>query len=769
MEIINLLKKAPVFDKVSAESLNLMAEKAELREFSGGEKIIPFGVEGRHFGVVVAGEVEASRSLAGGGTDAFKILRPGEYFGEMSLMTGEPTTADIVALGKTRVILVPHDALAPVLAREPALTAELARTISRRLLDRERNLRDQKDLEAARRAQDDPYDLDRYSLPGGGRFLTLNCGSSSLKYRILRGSPPEDGLRGTVERIGLDGTLHRGTMGGESFEEPVSGEGFPAAFEAMERAIEKAGGIGAVRAVGHRVVHGGAEYNHAVLITDEVLSAVEALVPLAPLHLPANLAGIRIAQRLLPSVPHVAVFDTSFHTTVPAPAYVYGIPEQIAHAEGIRRYGFHGTSHKYVSLRAATFLKRPFNGLKLVTCHLGNGASVAAVDHGRCIDTSMGLTPLEGLIMGTRSGDLDPGALLHLMRVRGLSVDEMDRILQKESGLLGLSGVSSDMRQVLSAATGGNERALLAVQAFCYRVKKYIGAYWAALGGIDALVFTGGIGENSPEIRARVCQGLGGVGVRLDEEANRAAGRTASEASVISLADSSVEVLVVPTDEERMIARESARAVSRDDVTRIMQQSERFIPVGVSAHHVHLARAEVEALFGPGHELTIHAPLTQPGQFACKEKVTLVGPKGRVERVRVLGPERKETQVEISRTEEFKLGIDAPVRMSGDLDGTPGLVLEGPAGRSDLAQGVICARRHIHMTPEDALHFGIRDRDVVLVEIEGERSLIFGDVTVRVNPDFRLELHLDTDEANAAEVETGTRGSFHSIQSRRAQ
>jgi acetate kinase len=323
------------------------------------------------------------------------------------------------------------------------------------------------------------------------------------------------------------------------------------------------------------------------------------------------------------------------------------------------------------------------------------------------------------------------------------------------------------MREILKAAGEGNDRALLAVEAFCYKVKKYIGAFWAALGGLNVLVFTGGIGENSAEVRARVCQGLAGNGVILDEALNRGPDCKDGGAAVISTEDSPVTVLVVPTDEEGMIARETIRAISRKQLSAVIRIPDIPIPIGVSAHHVHLCKEHVEALFGEGHKLTPRSPLTQPGQFACEERVTLVGPKGRVERVRVLGPEREASQVEISRTEEFKLGIDAPVRLSGDLDGSPGIQIEGPQGTVLLEQGVICAQRHIHMSPEDALRFGIHDRDVVMVKAEGGRSLIFGDVVVRVKPTFKLEFHLDTDEANAAELDSGMSARLHAIQSRK--
>jgi len=463
-------------------------------------------------------------------------------------------------------------------------------------------------------------------------------------------------------------------------------------------------------------------------------------------------------------VPQVAVFDTAFHHTLPAYAYLYGLPYELYEKKGVRRYGFHGTSHAYVSLRAAQFLGRRPNELEIVSCHLGNGSSLCAVDHGRSVDTTMGFTPAEGLIMGTRCGDLDAGVLAFLERTEGLTAAQSEELVNKKSGLLGLSGISSDMREVMKAADADEPRALLAVKAYCYRVRKYIGAYVAAMGGLDAVVFTGGIGQGSAEVRALALQGLSGMGIRLDDNRNRDA-RGFDEVCRISTDDSPVEVLVVPTDEERMMAREALRALSRSYITRVLEtQKQQPFLVEVSAHHIHLTQEHVEALFGKGHQLTRHADLSQPGQYACKEQLTIVGPKGRIERVRVLGPTRRMTQVEIAMTEQFKLGVHPPIRESGDIKDTPGCTLEGPAGSVALDRGVICALRHIHMTPSDALGYGVRDKSFVRVRVAGDRELVFGDVRVRVDPNFALAMHIDTDEANAADIQTGAQGYIDGIQ-----
>jgi acetate kinase len=575
-------------------------------------------------------------------------------------------------------------------------------------------------------------------------------------------------VRGHIERIGAMGTrlAQRGTKGELARDLPKGG--YAEAFAAMCAALlDKDAGVireaAQISVVGHRVVHGGEKFASAALIDDAVVAEIEALGPIAPLHNPINAAGIREARRAFPAVPHVAVFDTAFHATLPGHAYLYGLPLEFYEKHRVRRYGFHGSSHSYVALAAGQFLKRRPRELKMVSCHLGNGASVCAIDHGRSVDTTMGFTPCEGLVMGTRCGDLDSGVLNFLARTVGLSVDQLDELLNRKSGLLGLSGISSDMREVEKAADAGDARALMALKIFCYRVRKYIGAFVAAMGGIDVLIFTGGIGQGSAGVRGTALQGLRCMGICLDEQRNR--GATGREITRISTDDSPVTVLVVPTDEERMIARETLRALGRDYLVRTSEACRTHpILIEVSAHHIHLAQEHVEALFGPGRQLTKHADLSQPGHFACKEQLTIVGPKGRIERVRVLGPTRKATQVEITMTEQFKLGIHPPIRDSGDIEGSPGCTLEGPAGSVVIDKGVICALRHIHMTPADALRYGLKDKSTVRVRVPGDRGVVFGDVRIRVDPNFALAMHIDTDEANAANLRTGAQGFIDGIQ-----
>jgi acetate kinase len=368
--------------------------------------------------------------------------------------------------------------------------------------------------------------------------------------------------------------------------------------------------------------------------------------------------------------------------------------------------------------------------------------------------------------MPSRSGSLDPAVMIHLMEHYKLGPNELLTLINSESGLKGISGISKDIHEIEAAAEDGHHRALLAHKAFCYQIRKNIGAYVAAMGGVDVLAFTGDIGEQSSLVRSLACQGLAYMGIKLDEEKNRRLDLSRGH-MVISTDDSPVTILVVANNDERLLAWEALRAIERNQITlAIKEQDEAPIPVEVSAHHVHLSQADVEKLFGPGHQLTPEHELSQPGQFACAEKVDLVGPKGKIANVRVLGPTRKETQVEIAMTEQFKLGVQTPIRESGDLANTPGITLQGPAGQAILPRGVICAQRHIHMSPEDAMRFRLRDKYVVRVRIDGDRELIFGDVVVRVNPNYRLAMHIDTDEGNAGNISTGMLGYIEEIQSR---
>ncbi len=391
------------------------------------------------------------------------------------------------------------------------------------------------------------------------KILVINCGSSSLKYQLFDMEDENVLAAGIAERIGIERSLLKHTPGrGErvTLEKDMANHKEAIAMVLEALTSEEHGVINSfdeIDAIGHRVVHGGEEFSGSVLIDQPVMDALKRFIALAPLHNPPNIMGIEACQDILPSVTQAGVFDTAFHQTMPARAYTYGLPYDLYKKHSIRRYGFHGTSHKFVAKRASQMLGKPLEELKLVTCHLGNGASIAAVDAGCSVDTSMGFTPLEGLIMGTRSGDIDPAIPVFLMDKLNMSSSEINDLLNKQSGVAGISGVSSDFRDVEDAAARGDKRAQLALDAFYYRVIKYIGAYSAAMNGIDALIFTAGLGENSPEMREAVCDSLTYLGVQLDKDKNKVRGKEGD----LAMADSPVRVLLVPTNEELMIARET--------------------------------------------------------------------------------------------------------------------------------------------------------------------------------------------------------------------
>lgn len=392
--------------------------------------------------------------------------------------------------------------------------------------------------------------------------LVINCGSSSLKFQLINSDTEAVLAKGLCERIGIDGKLTYQPAGGEK---AITDKAMPTHTEAIQFVIDALtdADTGVVKsleeigAVGHRVVHGGEKFASSVVITEEVKAAIEECNDLAPLHNPANLIGINACESLMPGTPMVAVFDTAFHQTMPSTAYMYGLPYEYYDKYKVRRYGFHGTSHSFVSKRVAEFLGKDYEATKTIVCHLGNGSSICAVKNGKSVDTSMGLTPLEGLVMGTRSGDIDPAILEFIAKKEDLDINGLMTVLNKKSGVEGLSGVSSDFRDLTAAEEAGNERAALALDVFAYRVAKYAGSYAAAMNGVDNIVFTAGIGENDAAMRSRICAYLGYLGIEIDEEANAKRGQEI----VISTPESKVTVLVIPTNEELAIARETVALI----------------------------------------------------------------------------------------------------------------------------------------------------------------------------------------------------------------
>lgn len=397
------------------------------------------------------------------------------------------------------------------------------------------------------------------------KILVLNCGSSSIKYALYDMNDRSVMAQGGIERVGMEGTfvkvkLPNGEKRTIEHDIPEHTEGVKLIFSLLtDKAIGAIKSLEEIDAVGHRMVHAGEKFAHSVVIDDEVIKAYEECIDLAPLHNPANLKGVNAVRSLMPNMPQVGVFDTAFHQTMPKHAFMYALPYELYEKYGIRRYGFHGTSHRYVSARACEYLGLDYEKQRIITCHIGNGGSVAAIKNGKCIDTSMGLTPLEGIMMGTRSGNVDAGALVYLQKKLGLSADELSDLLNKKSGMLGISGISSDMREVREAAENGNERAKLAISMYTYCIKKYVGAYAAAMGGCDIIVFTAGVGENQDIVRELVCTDMEYMGVEMDVEKNS---KIRAEEAVLSMPESKVKIVLIPTDEELMIASDTMSLVS---------------------------------------------------------------------------------------------------------------------------------------------------------------------------------------------------------------
>lgn len=393
------------------------------------------------------------------------------------------------------------------------------------------------------------------------KILVVNCGSSSLKFQLIDSETEEVAASGLCERIGLDGALIYKVNGDKIKQEIDLPDHEVAIKKVLDTLLDKEIGVltslDEIGAIGHRMVHGGEKFSSSVIINEEIIKQIETCNDLAPLHNPANLLGVRACQEVMPGVPNVVVFDTAFHQTMPSKAYLYALPKEYYEKYGVRRYGFHGTSHSFVSKRLAELAGLDINNSRMIICHIGSGASISAIKDGKSVDTSMGMTPLEGLMMGTRSGDMDPAIIEFICQKENITVQEMTTILNKKSGALGLSGLSNDYRDLVEAAQGGNQDAINALDVMVYRVIKYIGAYYMALGGVDAIALTAGVGENNLELRAKIVEGLAAIGIKLDVEANAVRG----DERKISTYDSAAQVWVVPTNEELAIARETARLV----------------------------------------------------------------------------------------------------------------------------------------------------------------------------------------------------------------
>jgi acetate kinase len=771
VELDAFLKEDVVlFRSLSDREISALLLESTVTTFEENEAVIEFGEEGHFVGILLAGRAEVSLYDDTGNKQSIEVLHKGDLFGEMSLMSGDKTVADVVGLTRCRAILIPHTVLSEILVTHPDIVNGISAIIHKRLEKIFPNDRDSL-LKRALRKSMDPYGLSLKKPGPPVLILAISHSGDELYYSLSETGTGKELVNGVFHEL----TSEKGHLvfsaAGQEVRLPVPRREIPELFLHLATSLFASeygaqAGPDSITAIGHHLVSGGGVLPDSAVITKELLERLESCNANVKAFNAPGIAAVRQAMTVFPKARHIAVFDTSFHTSLPPYAFLYAIPFELYKEKEIRRLGFHGIAHQYSALKAAQYLNRPYNELEIAVCYLDTQASVCAVDHGRSVDVSAGFTPNEGLVSGRATGSVDPALVFYLSENAGFSAEEASVILREKSGLAGLSGISPDIRDIEAHSQLGHHRALLAYKLYCYTIRKKIGEALAAMGGLDVLVFTGSIGYASAGVRSLACQGLSAMGIVLDEKRNRTFLET-NHVGLVSQSNSTVKVLVVKPDKTLMIARETLKALKVENAANLLKKQEAIaVPIEVSAHHVHLTREHTEALFGKGAVLEAEHELSQPGQFASKQKVTLSGPKGIIERVRVLGPERSRTQVEIAMTEQFKLGIEPPVRESGDIEGSPGITIEGTAGTVTIDRGVICALRHIHMSQDEALRFGLHDKDVVRVRVSGDRELIFGDVLIRVNPNFRLAMHIDTDEANASHIKNGEIGYIEGIQSR---
>src|SRR6185369_7085499 len=561
------LEEVRLFESFPADKVEEIVIKSRLATYEGNEAILETGDEGKFIGVMISGHAEVSMTDNTGTRAVISQLEKGDVFGVMSLLTGDRIVADVIAGNRCFVLMIPQEVFNSHILTNPKAVGYL----SRLLADRTRAMSVDLVTAQARAVakSEDPYALSLTSNTPG-KIVVLNVGISQIHFGIYDTAESGADIHGIIDNANAK-VAHITVRVGPQ-QQKVDHVPFKLSdlFKVIVEATALLGPAFTfhpedVTAIGHRDVHGGNKFSSSVVITPSVIADIEELAVFSPLHNPVNVAGIRVALKQFPNVPQVAVFDTAFHQTLAPYAYLYGLPYELYKKHGIRRYGFHGTSHRYVSLKAAEVLKRPLGELEIVSCHLGIGASLCAIDHGRSVDTTMGMTPTDGLIMPSRSGSIDPAVMIHLMEQHHMSPEQLSSLINTESGLKGISGISSDIHAIEAAAAEGDHRALLAHKAFCYQVRKNIGAYVAAMGGIDVLAFTGDVGETSATVRSLACQGLGYMGIKLDEEKNRNLGKLGSHA-VISADDSPVTIIVVTNDDERLVAWEALRAIERNQL-----------------------------------------------------------------------------------------------------------------------------------------------------------------------------------------------------------
>ncbi len=545
----------PLFATFTAEEIATIVGRSEVATFPKGEFILEYEEKTPALYILLEGEAEATIINNRGKEKKLDTFIAGDILGIVPMMTKSTSLTTVTAQNMVLALAIPETVYHECLNTNIAALQMLSVAVAERL----RNW----GIGAIAQGyeEEDPYGF-KLKTDGSKKILVINCGSSSLKYTLFDTAAEEPVANGQVERIGTGSnmTIEFETATTEIEKEIPAGD-HKAAFDAIiaELTAESHGVVQSpeeISAVGHRVVHGGDIFCEPALLDQTAIKQIEELSTLAPLHNPVNVVGINEAVRVFPSAKQVAVFDTAFHHTIPPQAFLYGLPYEYYSEKKIRRYGFHGTSHYYVSLKAAEYLGRPYSDLKIISAHLGNGGSVCAIEHGKSVDTSMGLTPAEGVIMGTRCGNIDSAALLHIMDTEGKTSADINKLINKQSGLLGISGISNDMRDIEKGIEEGNERAIMAAETFAYSVKKYVGAYTGVMGGVDALIFTGGIGLYNSLTRKEVCKGLGSMGMFIDDKKSDEMNGSKTVVE-INTADSPIKILIIPTNEELMIARET--------------------------------------------------------------------------------------------------------------------------------------------------------------------------------------------------------------------
>lgn len=560
-EIVALLKPLSLFATFTENELNDFVKQNQLTTFEKGELILDYAQKSTVLHILLDGTVKASIVDNAGHEVIFDRYESGSLLGHTSLFTNEPSRVSLIASERVSTFEICEANVTKLKTDKPQVFASVQKDATQ--LHAQWG---EKTALLKTETSDDPCHFN-LKTDVSRKILVINCGSSSLKYTLFDTDKTSCLVNGQIDRIGTGAPMGLSyATDAITIEKDLPDGDHKTAFDAMIAALmhHEHGVISdptEITAIGHRVVHGGDIFYMPTLLTEETIAQIESISTLAPLHNPVNIVGIREAIAAFPQAVQVAVFDTAFHHTIPPHAFLYALPYEYYTEKKIRRYGFHGTSHYYVSLKTAEYLNQPYRDLKIISCHLGNGGSICAIDHGKSVDTSMGLTPAEGVIMGTRCGNIDPAALLHLMDSENMTSADLNTLLNKRSGLLGLSGVSNDMRDIEAAAKEGNYRAVTAYKAFAYSVKKYIGAYNATLGGADILLFTGGIGLYSSFIRKEICAGLENIGMKIDNEKNCRSNGT-KEVAEISMAGSPIRILIVPTNEELMIARETLGVIT---------------------------------------------------------------------------------------------------------------------------------------------------------------------------------------------------------------